>query len=78
MLALECGAYSNADAEREVNEEIDRFDAYFRTLQADRTGLTGPERAAIKTFCAYLLGIGPNNPRAASPEGKTDAEENRR
>lgn len=67
MLSLEVAASDNAGAEREVDAEIDRFDAYFKTLQDDGMGLTGPERAAIKTFCAYLLGIGPGNPRAATP-----------
>lgn len=74
MLSLECAAYSDADAEKEVDEEIAQFDAYFRTLQSDRIGLTGPERAIIKTFCAYLLGIGDGNPRSTSTnQGKNNA-----
>jgi hypothetical protein len=78
-LFLETGAMSDADAERAVDEELDDFDAYFRTLQKDRIGLSGPERAIIKTFCAYLLGIGPNNPRnpSTSTERKNDAPKNR-
>lgn len=60
-LFLETGAMP--DAEQAVDEELDAFDAYFQTLQEDHIGLSGPERAVIKTFCAYLLGIGPKNPR---------------
>lgn len=50
--------------EEAVDAEISSFDAYFRTLQTDGIGTTGPERAILKTFCAYLSGIGPRNPRA--------------
>jgi len=49
--------------EKEVDTEIENFDVYFRTLQTDGEGLTEPEKRAIKSFCAYLQGIGPHNPR---------------
>lgn len=67
-------------AERAVDAELDAFDDYFRSIQRDHIGLTGPERAAIKTFCAYLMGIGPHNPRArsTSTEITDDATKNSR
>lgn len=79
QLFLETGAMSDADAEVAVDEELGRFDAYFRAIQKDHIGLSGPERAIIKTFCAYLLGIGPNNPRehATPTERENDATKNR-
>lgn len=49
----------------ELEEELDQFDQYFQSLQSDRVGLSKPERAIIRTFCAYLLGHGANNPRNA-------------
>jgi hypothetical protein len=63
---------SDKAVEQDVDEEIDRFNAYFKSLQKDGTGLSNPERAAIKTFCAYLLGLGPNNPRSNPPPTERD------
>ena len=47
--------------ELEVDSAIKEFDAYFSSLQPDNheIRLTGYERAAIKTFVAYMLGIRP-------------------
>lgn len=68
MIHLACdNNFTDKSCEEDVDEEILRFEAYFRTIQSDGIGLTGPEVAIIKTFCAYLLGLGPNNPRNTNP-----------
>jgi hypothetical protein len=82
-LLLESDASSPAEAERQVDAALDEFDGYFRTIQTDAyegaaLGLSPPERAIIKTFCAYFLGLGPRNPRAASKEGAAHAAPHRR
>lgn len=55
--------------ELEVDKAIDDFDAYFSSIQpADaQAKLTRYERAIIKTFVAYMLGLGPNNPAKEEP-----------
>lgn len=73
-LELTTGASSTLESEAVVDVELDQFNEYFKGLQADRIGLTGPERAIIKTFCAYLLGLGDGNPRSTSTnQGKSNA-----
>lgn len=56
------------EIEREVDTAIAEFDAYFSSLQprGSEVRLTGYERAAIKTFLAYMLGIRPDRP---TPKG---------
>jgi len=56
------------EVEGVVDAAIKSFDDYFQSIQApeQRTGLTGYERAAIKTFVAYMLGI---RPSGSSPKG---------
>ena len=60
--------------EQDVDEAINEFNGYFRRVQEDSLGeglsLSGPEVAIIKTFCAYFLGLGPDNPRAVTPPTK--------
>lgn len=56
-------ATGSGEHEKEVEEEIENFSSYIKTLHEDGLGLSKPERALIKTFCAYLLGMGPENPR---------------
>lgn len=63
MLRLEPRPATPTEASAVVEAEIMEFNEYFKSLQADKMGMTGPEMMAIKSFCAYLLGYGPNNPR---------------
>ncbi len=54
--------------EQEVDNDIKEFETYFCTnVDSSAAALTGPERAIIKTYLAYKLGIGPA-PKKAEPE----------
>lgn len=61
MILLQCSNPEKLEAE--VNQVLQDFDIYFRSIQSDGVGLAGAEVAVIKTFCAYMSGLGPNNPR---------------
>jgi hypothetical protein len=71
-LTITCASTAKG-LEQEVDSAISEFDAYFRNIQSDGIGLSNPERCIIKTFCAYFLGLGPNNPHATSKKGTPDA-----
>jgi len=60
-----------AALEREVDEDLEEYDRWQQeNLKNTRAGqqmsmpLSPYERAAIKTYLAYKLGIGPNNSAA--------------
>jgi hypothetical protein len=59
------GPLSPADVESQVDTDIDAFDTYqqhvLRSPGGPATPLTRYERAAIKTYIAYKLGLGPND-----------------
>ena len=42
--------------EQQVDLDIDAFDQWFQALGNDP--LSRPERAIVKTYCAYKLGLG--------------------
>lgn len=56
-----------------IEGAVGAFDEYFTSLQPDRVGLCMAERQVLSTFCAYLLGYGPNNPLKAAHDN--DKEE---
>lgn len=69
--------------EREVDEALDEFNAWYRNVQGHTdpdtgaripTGMVGPERAVLKTFLGWRLGVGGHY---SPPEEKAHAEENR-
>jgi hypothetical protein len=74
MLTVHVEYGDKGSPEKQVDEALYEFDEYFKTIQTDSAylGLTGPERAIIKTFCAYMLGIGPNNPRNSPPTKRSE------
>ncbi len=71
MLRVTAEGEDRHEVEREVDEAITEFDEYFKDIQGSGGSLTPYERAAIKTFCAFKLGLGPNNPAAKGQEDGT-------
>lgn len=71
MIVVSSSAVSIKELEAQVDEDIAKFDAYqqkcLKSWNPD-TGemvgvpLTGHERALIKTFLGYKLGVGPRPP----------------
>ena len=60
-------AVDGEDIEAEVDKSLNHFDGWYKTIQGisspesgDRlaVGLSNIERAAIKTFLGYYLGVG--------------------
>jgi hypothetical protein len=83
MLSLSVERQLPASEEQQVDDAISEFNSYFKGIQndtlGDRLDLTGPEVALIKTFCAYMFGHGPHNPRhVSSQESTADASKNSR
>ena len=66
MLAIESAAASSHELEQDVDETIDRFNDWYRTIQDPAEGVTvglvPAERAVIKTFLGYFLGVGGHYP----------------
>jgi hypothetical protein len=58
---LRCSVESE-EVEKEVDEAINHFDSWYSSVQTTKlpkyNGLTPAERAAIKTFVGYYLGVG--------------------
>lgn len=74
MLTLNVSSTTREEREKEVDRAIEEFDEYFSRLQGAGGRLTQYERAAIKTFCAFKLGLGPDNPTTEGQEdGKTSS-----
>jgi len=69
MLRVTTTSEDPKERELEVDEAIAGFDSYFSSIQpaGAQVQLTRYERAAIKTFVAYMLGLGPNNPAKKEP-----------
>lgn len=68
------------ELEREVDEALNHFDEWYKQIQTitdpetgarTAVGLSGVERAAIKTFLGYYLGVGGHY---TPPENQEDAE----
>ncbi len=62
MLHVRSDETDGPGREAEVDQALAEFDQYFQSIQPEnnRVALTRFERAAIKTFVAYMLGIRPN------------------
>ncbi len=74
-------SHYGAEAEPAVDVAIDAYDVYQQRVLKNtnpETGekysnpLTGYERAAIKTFIAWKLGLGPADPEATKEESSAE------
>lgn len=80
MLSIKAQATAGRELEAEVNEAIEVFDRWYSNVQAITdpddgarvaVGLVPFERAAIKTFLGFYLGVGGHYKPAKEEDAKT-------